>query len=250
MSTRRAAGSRKLAEWVLYHDAWIELSDLFEGRGNTIEGAHQDAARRIEQQLWHGTLPTKTLAADDFVLCFHAPTLGREWRLGDAGEIPREFWTYYLETRRQVHQEYDRRVSHPLGEGNEANCGKSAFWFVSRQGWKEGGFMEGHASEVLLHRPSIEGLPKRRGERSEGKKDSYGYAGAVARIKAEVDAAEGPDAKRKARREGIERELADGIGKGTLDNRWRHLARKLREAGCRTYAPRRSTRKSGDFLLR
>lgn len=78
-----------------------------------------------------------------------------------------------------------------------------------------------------------------RGERGPGRTDAYGYAGAVARIKADVDAAEGDEAKRRARRDGIARELAGGVGKGDPANRQRHLERKLIKAGCRANAPRK-----------
>lgn len=165
MSGGQAGRKRKLPQWVLYHDAWIELADLFESRGNTIHGAHADAARSIKEQLQDGTLRSKTLADDEFVLRFVAPTLGREWELGEGGEIPREFWFHYYNTHGRLYEEYSRGICHPLGEGDEANCGESTFWFVSRQGWKEGGYMEGHASDVLLFRSDIVQLRKRRGER-------------------------------------------------------------------------------------
>lgn len=82
-----------------------------------------------------------------------------------------------------------------------------------------------------------------RGERGPGRTDAYGYAGAAARIKADVDAAEGAEAKRRARREGIARELANGVGEGHPENRKRHLERRLIKIGCRANAPRKKHRK-------
>jgi hypothetical protein len=198
---------RKLSQWVLYHDAWIELSDLFESRGNTIEGAHADAARSIKAQLQDGTLRSKTLVHDEFVLRFVAPSLGRAWELGQGGEIPREFWFHYFNTHGRLYEEYGRGIYHPLGEGDEANCGESTFWFVSRQGWKEAGYMEGHASDVLLFRPEIQQLGRRRGERSFGT-GSDPDAPAIARILDGIKAAETDEDKADAGKEGIKREAA------------------------------------------
>lgn len=139
-----------------------------------MDAAHWDAWRSIQQQLLDGTLPVRTSDPESFFLRFDAPSLGREWPLLEGNQIPREFWLHYFETFGRARR--DSTSGLPLGEADEANASRSAFWFISRTGWKENGVLQGEVRGVEIHRPSILGLSKRHGERSE----AYGGTDKVA----------------------------------------------------------------------